>query len=385
MRHHPRSAAHATVESTRDHPTAENHHGGPQRDGQRQTPRKRRIPRRLPVSVVVPVLLAALPLAVTFGVVAGSVGISVTDTWRILAHQIVPGAIDPTWSVAHERIVLTARLPRVLLAAVVGAGLAVVGAVLQTLVRNPLADPLLLGVSSGATFGAVLVTVAGITVAGAYSVPLAAFLGALAALVAVYSVARTSGRMTSTRLILSGVVVGQVLQAAANLIIMLSGQPHAAKQVMRWTLGGLGGSTWDMLPLPAVTVLIVLLLIATQTSALNVFQLGDDMATGIGLHADRFRVLMFVLISLAIGVMVAVSGPIGFVGLMMPHIGRLLVGSDHRRLLPVATLLGAVFLILADLAARTLASPEEIPVGILTALCGAPFFLWLMRRDARKA
>nr|WP_246422512.1 iron ABC transporter permease [Nocardiopsis mwathae] len=334
--------------------------------------------------MVVAVLLAVLPIAVTFGIIVGSVGISFADTWRILAHQVVPGAVEPTWSVAHERIVLTARLPRVLLAAVVGAGLAMVGAVLQTLVRNPLADPLLLGVSSGATFGAVLVTIAGITVLGMYSVPLAAFLGALAALLIVYTLARSGGRLTTIRLILSGVVVAQVLSAAASLVIIMSSEPHAAKQVMRWTLGGLGGTTWDMLTLPLITVLVVLVLLGAQAGALNVFQLGDEMATGIGLSADRFRALVFVLTSLATGVLVAVSGPIGFVGLMMPHIARLLVGSDHRRVLPVATLLGAVFLVLADLAARTLASPEEIPVGILTSLCGAPFFLWLMRRDARK-
>ncbi|WP_394298829.1 FecCD family ABC transporter permease [Allosalinactinospora lopnorensis] len=344
--------------------------GGPARSGP------------LPLPVVLPALLTALPVTMTFAVIIGSVEISFVDTWRILAHRVFPDLVEPAWPRAHEAIVLTARLPRVLLAAVVGAGLALVGVVLQTLVRNPLADPLLLGVSSGATFGAVLVVISGFTAFGLYSLPVSAFLGALASLIAVYLLAQTGGRTTTTRLILSGVVVGQVMLSAANLIIMTSGDPHAAKQVTRWTLGGLGGTGWDMLPLPSVVLLAVLVLLVLQMGSLNVLMLGEETATGMGLPVHRFRAVMFVLASLATGVMVAVSGAIGFVGLMMPHIARLLVGTDHRRVLPVAPLLGAVFLVVADLAARTLASPEEIPVGILTALCGAPFFLWLMRRDA---
>lgn len=338
---------------------------------------------RLPVAVAVPILLAVLPVAMTFGIIAGSVDISGTDTWRILLHQVFPGMSEPTWPASHETIVIVARLPRVLLAAIVGAGLAMVGMVLQTLVRNPLADPLLLGVSSGATLGAVLVVVSGFTLFGLYSLPLSAFAGALLSLTVVYLLAQTGGRMTGNRLVLSGVVVGQVLSACSSLIIMTSGDPHAAVQVNRWMLGGLGGTTWEMLPLPSVVVLVALAVLAVRTRSLNILMLGEEMATGMGLHVHRYRAGMFVLASLTTGVIVSVSGGIGFVGLMMPHIARLLVGTDHRRALPVAALLGAAFMIMADLAARTLASPEEIPVGIFTALCGAPFFLWLMRRNAR--
>lgn len=342
-----------------------------------------RRPGLLPLSLVLGLLAGALPVAATFGVIVGSVDVSFADTWRITVHRLLPGLVEPDWPRAHEAIVVTARAPRVLLAAMTGAGLAGVGAVLQTLVRNPLADPLLLGISSGATLGAVLVVIGGLTLFGAYSTPAAAFLGALGTLVAVYLLARTGRRMTVTRLILSGVVVGQVCSAAASLMIMMSGDPHASRAVQRWTLGGLGGTTWEDLPLAAVAVGVGLLVTAAATPALNVLQLGEEMAHGMGLRVHRFRALMFVTTSLATGVLVALSGPIGFVGLMMPHIARLLVGTDHRRAVPVAVLLGASFMIMADLAARTLAAPQEVPVGILTALCGAPFFLWLMRRDAR--
>ncbi|GAB3477803.1 iron ABC transporter permease [Nocardiopsis coralliicola] len=316
--------------------------------------------------------------------IAGSVDVSFADTWRIAAHQAAPGLVTPDWPAAHEAIVLKARAPRVLLAALVGAGLAAVGGVLQTLVRNPLADPLLLGISSGATLGAVAVVVTGISVFGALTLPFAAFLGALATLFAVSVLARTQGRMSVMRLILAGVVVGQVCQAAASLAILASGNPHISAQVQRWTMGGLAGTSWATLPLAAAAVGLALLGVAAAVPALNVLQLGEEIAVGMGLPVQRFRALMFVTTSLVTGVLVAVCGPIGFVGLMMPHIARLLVGSDHRRMLPVAVLLGAPFMIIADLAARMVAAPEEIPVGILTALCGAPFFLWLMRRDATK-
>ncbi|GAB3211115.1 FecCD family ABC transporter permease [Marinactinospora thermotolerans] len=338
---------------------------------------------RLSVAVVLPLLVAGLVAAVTAGIAVGSVAVSPADTWGIMLHRVVPGWVEVSWPATHERIVLSSRLPRVLLGVVAGAGLALVGMVLQALVRNPLADPSLLGVSSGATLGAVLVVVSGVGLFGVYSLPLSAFLGALVALVTVYLLARTGGRTGSTRLVLSGVVVGQVFLSASSLLIMTSGDPHASTAVTRWTLGGLGGTTWQTLTLPSAVVVLLLAALAARTRSLNLLLAGEEAATTMGLAVGRFRTEMFLLTALVTGVIVAVSGVIGFVGLMMPHIARLLVGADHRRALPVATLLGAVFLVLADLASRTLASPEELPVGILTALSGAPFFLWLMHRESR--
>ncbi|SEG76076.1 iron complex transport system permease protein [Thermomonospora echinospora] len=337
---------------------------------------------RLPYPLVLPVLAALVAVAATAGIAAGSVGVPAGEVWGILAHRLHPALADPTWTPVRETIVIDVRLPRVLLCGVVGAGLSVCGMALQALVRNPLADPMLLGVSSGATVGAVVVVVFGLTLFGPFSLPLAAFCGALAALVAVYLLAHSGGRMTTVRLVLAGVATAEVLSAVASYLVVTSDDPHAAESALRWMLGGLGGTTWDLLPIPAAAVLAGTAVLLGVSRPLNLLLAGEEAAAALGLTVHRFRAAMFVLVALMIGTMVAVSGSIGFVGLIMPHIVRLLVGADHRRALPAAALLGAAFLIVADLAARTLISPEEIPVGIITALVGGPFFLWLMRRRA---
>ncbi|MEU8462147.1 iron ABC transporter permease [Streptomyces sp. NPDC029003] len=291
---------------------------------------------------------------------------------------------------AFASIVWDVRMPRVLLGTVVGAGLAVAGAVLQALVRNQLADPFLLGASSGASAGAVLVLVFG-TAAGAGAagfaagagVPLAAFAGSLAALVAVYAMARRGGTMTTGRLILAGVAVQYVLSALTSLVLVLSARPDQIRSVLFWTLGGLGGARWDELALPAAALLVGTVLLVALARPLDLLLAGEEGAHTLGLDTGRFRAAVFVLTSLVIGVLVAYSGAIGFVGLMVPHAARMVVGAGHRALLPVAALGGAVFLTLADLVARTAAAPEEIPVGVVTALVGGPFFLWMLRRSGR--
>ncbi|MFB7631641.1 FecCD family ABC transporter permease [Streptomyces sp. NPDC056149] len=331
-------------------------------------------------AAVVAGLAVLLLAAATCAVALGSVAVPPGEVWRILAHRVVPSLVDADWPRVRETIVLDVRMPRVLLGATVGAGLSVCGMALQALVRNPLADPGLLGISSGAGVGAVLVVVCGVTVFGHYSVSAAAFLGGLAALLIVYALARAGGRMTTVRLILAGVATGQVLSAVASFLIVTSDQAQKAQSALQWMLGGLGGTGWDALWLPAAAVLLGTVALLGTARHLNVLLAGDEAAAALGLDVGRFRALLFVLCALLTGVMVAVSGAIGFVGLMMPHITRLLVGANHRRALPVAALLGAVFLIGADLLARTVISPEEIPVGIVTALAGGPTFLWLMYR-----
>ncbi|MGV0851215.1 FecCD family ABC transporter permease [Mycolicibacterium phlei] len=332
-------------------------------------------------SVILTLLAVLLAATATAGVAVGSVAVPAAEVWQILLHRFVPTALDQTWSPARAAIVLDARLPRVLLAALVGAGLAVCGMVLQAVVRNPLADPMLLGVSSGAAVGAVLVLVAGVG-AGLVAMPLAGFLGALGALVAVYLLARTGGRMTTIRLILAGVAVAEVLSAVASLLIVTSDDPHKAQSAVRWLLGGLGGATWSTLWGPTLVVLVGVGVLLAVTRSLNLLYSGEEVATTLGLDVHRFRAAMFVVVALMVGAMVAVTGAIGFVGLIMPHVVRMLVGADHRRALPAAALLGASFLIACDIASRTVAAPEELPVGILTALVGGPYFLWLMRRRA---
>ncbi|MGI5439949.1 FecCD family ABC transporter permease [Streptomyces shenzhenensis] len=330
-------------------------------------------------------VLAVLLLAsATAGLAIGSVHVPPGQVWGIVTHALGADWSEPYWSGARETIVLDVRAPRVLLGAVTGAGLAVVGTAMQALVRNPLAEPYLLGVSSGASLGAVVVIVFGVTLLGPVSLSAAAFAGALGALLLVYATARTGGRITSVRLVLSGVAIAAVLTAVLDLLLLTTDRGNEARAVLAWTLGGLGGVTWGTLWLPSAALVIGIGVLLVQARNLNLLLAGEEAATTMGLDVARFRARMFVLLSLVTGVLVAAAGPIGFVGLMLPHIVRLFVGGDHRRVLPTAALGGAVFLVWADIAARTVAAPSEIPVGVLTALCGGPFFLWLLRRDARR-
>ncbi|MFJ2912463.1 FecCD family ABC transporter permease [Streptomyces sp. NPDC087228] len=330
------------------------------------------------------VLALLLVLSATAGLAIGSVHVPPGQVWGIVTHALGADWTDPDWSRARETIVLDVRAPRVLLGAVTGAGLAVVGTAMQALIRNPLAEPYLLGVSSGASLGAVSVIVFGVSVFGPVSLSAAAFAGALGSLLVVYATARTGGRITSVRLVLSGVATAAVLTAVMDLLLLTAGRGNEARAVLAWTLGGLGGVNWGTLWLPSAALLLGIAVLLVQSRHLNLLLAGEEAATTMGLDVARFRTRMFIMLSLVTGVLVAAAGPIGFVGLMLPHIVRLFVGGDHRRVLPTAALGGAVFLIWADIAARNVAAPMEIPVGVLTALCGGPFFLWLMRRDARR-
>ncbi|MFD5418372.1 FecCD family ABC transporter permease [Streptomyces sp. NPDC127069] len=328
-------------------------------------------------AAVLLLLAAVLAGAMVAGLALGPVRIAPGRVIDVLLAG--PGARGG----AFAAIVWDVRMPRVLLAAVVGAGLAVAGAVLQALVRNALADPFLLGASSGASAGAVLVIVLGVGAGTAVGLPLAAFAGSLAALVAVYALARRGGTMTTGRLILAGVAVQYVLSALTSLVLVLSAQPDQLRSVLFWSLGGLGGARWEELGPPAAALLVGTGLLVALARPLDLLLAGEEGARTLGLDTGRFRAAVFVLASLVIGVLVACSGAIGFVGLMVPHAARMAAGAGHRALLPLCALAGAVFLSLADLVARTAAAPEEIPVGVVTALVGGPFFLWMLRRSTR--
>lgn len=331
---------------------------------------------RLRHASVVAGLLVALAAAVLAALALGSV--------RIPPGQVLDALTGRAGASPYRTIVLDVRLPRVLLGAVVGAGLAVVGAVLQALVRNRLADPFLLGISSGASAGAVLVLVTGIAggITTTVALPAGAFVGALLALVLVYALARRGGTMTGARLVLAGVAVSYVLSALTTLLLVLAGRPEQFQEALFWSLGGLGSARWDSLLLPTAALALGIGALLTLARPLDLLLVGEEGATVLGLDTARFRAVVFVLASLVTAVMVAASGAVGFVGLMVPHAARMAVGAPHRRLLPVAALGGALALVLADLAARTVAAPQDIPVGVLTALTGGPFFLWLMRRRA---
>ncbi|MFF8263567.1 FecCD family ABC transporter permease [Streptomyces virginiae] len=335
---------------------------------------------RLRTGAVLAVLAAALAASAIAGLALGPVRIAPDRVFDIVLGGLTGNR--PTGAFAS--IVWDVRMPRILLGAVVGAGLAVAGTVLQALVRNQLADPFLLGASSGASAGAVLVIIFGTAAAGlGMGVPLAAFTGSMAALVAVYAMARRGGTMTTGRLVLAGVAVQYILSAFTSLVLVLAAHPDQIRSVLFWTLGGLGGARWDELALPTVALLAGGALLLALARPLDLLLAGEEGAHTLGLDTGRFRAAVFVLTSLVIGVLVACSGAIGFVGLMVPHAARMVVGAGHRALLPVAALGGAVFLILADLVARTAAAPEEIPVGVVTALVGGPFFLWMLRRSSR--
>ncbi|WP_342623436.1 iron ABC transporter permease [Pseudomonas alkylphenolica] len=310
----------------------------------------------------------------------GAAPVPVEVVWRVLLFKVFGIAPEaPAWTTGQEHIVWLIRVPRMLLAALVGGGLAMIGAVLQATTRNPLADPHLLGVTSGATLGAVLVVLHIGEVLGVLTLPLAAFVGALCSMLLVLAIASRHGRLDSDRLLLCGVAVAFVMMAIANLLLFL-GDHRASSAVMFWMLGGLGLARWELLPIPAFSVLLGLTLLLGMARALNALMAGEQTAVTLGLNARSVRLVAFLICSLLTGVLVAISGSIGFVGLMVPHIARRLVGAEHTRLLPVCLLLGSLFLIWVDVAARTLISPEDLPIGIATAAIGGLFFIGLMRK-----
>lgn len=342
--------------------------------------------RRWPIALWCAVLATILATAVTFAITWGTVSIQPATVWRIAAAQLLQAAgiehaVQTSWSVQQFQIVWLIRMPRVLLAALVGAGLAVVGVIMQAMVRNPLADPYLLGVSSGASVGAVSVLAYGtLAMAGSYALTAGAFGGALVATVVVYALAQVQGRIHATRLILSGVAVGYVLVGLTSLITLTSGQRELAAALMTWTLGTLAGTEWKELGLPALVLAASLAWLLLQARTLNALGSGEETAVTLGVNTHGLRRRLFIVVSLLTGTMVAVSGAIGFIGLVIPHITRMLVGTNHRRVLPVAALGGAIFLVLVDLLARTWLAPTEIPAGVVTSLIGGPFFVWMLLR-----
>lgn len=326
--------------------------------------------------------LVGLVLSLSSAVSIGAVPIPLATVWGVILERAAPGLITPDWSAGRAAIVWDIRLPRALLAALVGAGLALVGAVLQAVTRNPLADPHLLGISSGAAFGAILALLHTGMFLGLATVPLLAFIGALGSTLLVLSVASFAQATSADRLVLTGVAVSFIVMALANVLIFL-GDPRAAHTVVFWMLGGLGLAQWAHLVWPALILLGAALWFRAVAGALNAMTIGDETASTLGIPVVRFRIACFVVAALVTGVMVAFSGVIGFVGLMIPHIVRLVVGGDNARVLPAAMLLGAIFLVWADIIARTLMRPEDMPIGIVTGLIGGMFFIWLLRRQTR--
>ncbi|MEV7175722.1 iron ABC transporter permease [Kitasatospora sp. NPDC093679] len=324
-------------------------------------------------------LALALAVALTLAVSLGAVDVPPAEVWGIVTRHLTGRPAEPG---TRDLIVWQLRAPRALLAAVVGAGLGLVGTAVQALVRNPLADPYLLGISSGATLGAVAVTVLG-TAAGAglgLGLSGAAFAGALTAFALVWTIARRGGGFAPLRLVLAGIGIGQFLAGFTSFLVLQAGDEQRTRGVLFWLMGSLGGTTWSQLALPCAAVALGAVHLQARARALNALAVGDETATGLGVDVARLRRELFTATSLLTGVMVAVSGAIGFVGLLVPHVCRLLVGGDHRRLLPLAALTGAVLLTAVDTLARTALATQEVPIGVVTALLGAPVLLYLLDR-----
>jgi iron complex transport system permease protein len=320
--------------------------------------------------------VVVLALAVVAGVSLGSVSLSLGQVWAVLAAHLA--GRNP--STVSGQIVWEIRAPRVLLAALVGAALTTAGTVVQALVRNALADPYLLGVSAGASVGATAVLLFGAFASlGLWALSTGSVVGAFVAMLAVFAVSQRDGQLSPTRLILGGVTLAALFEAVTTFLLF-RGNPQATQSVLFWLLGSFGRATWNQLWIPAVVLTAAVAYLSTHSRSLNALALGGETATSLGVDVPAVRRTLFIVTSVIAGVAVAVSGVIGFVGLVVPHIVRLAVGSDHRRCLPVGVLWGAAFMVIGDLLARTIVAPQEMPMGVITAFVGAPVLLILIRR-----
>lgn len=325
--------------------------------------------------------LLALALSIATAVTIGPADISTADVWASVAARL--GAGETTLTPLREGIVWDLRMPRTLLAAVCGAGLALCGAVMQSLLRNPLADPFVLGVSSGASTGAVAVVVLGVG-GGAVSLSAGAFAGALVSFGLVLALSHTLGG-TTDRVVLSGVAAMQLFSALTSFTVLTSADAETTKGVLFWLLGSLAGAGWSEVLLCSLVLAAVLAVCLGHARTLDAFAFGEEAAASLGVHVNRARLVLLCATALLTAALVSSAGAIGFVGLVLPHATRALTGSGHARLLPVTALAGAVFLVWVDTAARTVLDPQEVPVGVVTSLIGVPAFVAVLYRGRRTA
>lgn len=332
----------------------------------------------LPILAIL--LFATLALAAAYG----AVSISPITSAAILLNQTHFIHVHPSWPASDEAILLLYRLPRVAGAALVGAALGVAGVLFQGLLRNPLADPLLLGTSSGAALGATIAFLlpAAFTAYwfGFGLIALLAFVGALLSVALVYLLATRNHRTPVVTLLLSGVAVSAVLTATQTMLITLNDRLGLRLlSLYRWISGGVNVESWTQAQVVTVLVVAALLVSMVLAPVLDTFALGEEMAGHLGLRVERYKLVIILVATLLVGAAVSISGIVGFVGLVSPHLCRLTLGPRHRLLIPATALVGAIFVVIADLLARVLVAPAELPLGVLTALVGGPFFLWLLR------
>ena len=335
----------------------------------------------LTLLLVLILIMAAVILSTTIG----AVDVSAMDIWKILVNKISGKEIyEMTWETKTENIIWNIRFPRVLMAFIVGAGLSLCGVLMQALTKNPLADPYVLGISSGASAGAVGVIILGwFGFMGGYSVIFGATLGAALSICLSLSIASIKGRITSTQLVLAGIATSAFFSAVTNLIIYGFNQgSDKTKMAQYWMVGSLSGAAWNRVKYVAIVAAVTVCVIWIFAKELDVLLLGDDVAETLGVDTRKTKLLIIVASTVLTGVVVSVSGVIGFVGLVVPHIMRSFVGSGHKRLIPVAILAGGLFTMIADLVSRIIIAPEELPIGVIAAFIGAPFFLYLIRKGS---
>jgi iron complex transport system permease protein len=333
-------------------------------------------------ALIILTMLVALLIIGVFVTTIGPASISIKNAFRIIASRVprLGAKVVKDWPKSHEVIVLKVRLPRVLVGIVVGAGLSIAGVSFQGLFKNPMADPYVIGISAGASFGATLAIVLkiGSPFPGIGGVPLCAFVGALVTSFAVYNIARVGRKVPVDTLLLSGIAVGSLLSALVSLLMILNSKD--LYQILYWGMGSLALANYHDLLLSIPYIVLGMAITLIYSRDLNVLMLGEEAAISLGVNVEKLKRILLIAGSLTVAAAVSVSGIIGFVGLIVPHIARLIVGPDHRILLPTATLGGAMFLVISDTVARTVAPPTEIPVGVVTAIFGAPFFLYLLRK-----
>ncbi|MDK1476626.1 iron chelate uptake ABC transporter family permease subunit [Streptomyces sp. 549] len=323
--------------------------------------------------------LVALALSVAVAVTIGPADIGVGDVWSVVSAHL--GGGESGLTAIRDGIVWDLRMPRTLLAAVCGAGLALCGAVMQSLLRNPLADPFVLGVSSGASTGAVLVVVLGVG-GGAIGLSGGAFVGALCSFALMLGLSHALGG-TTDRVVLSGVAVMQLFSALTSFVVVVSADAETTRGVLFWLLGSLSGAGWTEVWLCLALLCLALVVCLAHSRTLDAFAFGQDAAATLGVHVGRTRLVLLCVTALLTAALVSSAGAIGFVGLVLPHAARALVGPGHARLLPVTALAGAVFLVWIDTLARTVLDPQEIPVGVVTSLVGVPAFVLVLHRTRR--
>ncbi|MGN0977461.1 MAG: FecCD family ABC transporter permease [Faecousia sp.] len=328
-------------------------------------------------------LLVVLILSLLWAVTIGSVNIKMTDVYRVILCKLFGiGDSERYGQGSMSDIVWFVRLPRLVLAIGIGMALAISGAVMQAIVKNPLADPYVLGLSSGASLGATLAILLGVgSFLGSGYVGMVAFAGAFLVSIAVVALANVGGRATSVKLILAGTALSSICGAISNFVLyVINSSSGAVEAVARWTLGSLAGAKWETNLLMVFVAFAGTFFFWTQHRILNLMLLGDDSAVTLGTDLHRWRILYLVVTSLMVGFAVYTAGIIGFVGLIIPHVVRMMFGTDHKKLIPISALMGSIFLLWADVLCRVILPGKELPIGILTSMVGAPVFIYLMVR-----